>query len=179
MLTEAAPLPPPAVLEATIAVAVAASGPGRPTSVVVDDASVLLVHGWSPAAVLAFLAACERHAASTGVRPRLRLGLGLRLCVYLRREWSSDLWERTQGGLLVRMPADADLAEDGVGAVVRALAHRAALRLELRPLPTGYSRDVDGDLAIVPWQGPAERLHYKATEVGLRFVGHGLARGTL
>jgi len=82
-----------------------------------------------------------------------------------------------QGTLIVRAPADPDVAGGPVGELVLAVAHRASLRLQLEPLATGYSRDVDGEVAIVPWNGPVRLLHMKATELGLRFTAPGLVRG--
>ena len=48
--------------------------------------------------------------------------------------------------LVVRIPADDELAAEPVGRVAVALAYRASLRLQLRPLASGYSRDLDGEV---------------------------------
>jgi len=82
-----------------------------------------------------------------------------------------------QGSRIVGAPADPDVAGGPVGELVLTLAHRASLRLHLEPLATGYSRDVDGEVAIVPWNGPVRLMHMKATELGLRFTAPGLVRG--
>ena len=115
------PLDAPDAVEQILAAVRRAVGAAtdRPWSILIDDASVPLLYGWTPAALLGFLEACE------------------------------DLVAGGQGMLVVRVPADDDLADEPLGRVVRTLAHRAALRIQFRPLATGYSRDLDGEVRTV------------------------------
>ncbi|XP_063055644.1 elongator complex protein 6 [Engraulis encrasicolus] len=133
--------------------------PARPPVLIVDDLSVLLSLGVSAGAVLDFAHYCKAH-----------------VCHELKGS----------AVVLVRCEEEEEEEgeEEGCEMLLKGLTHQSTLALQVQGLPTGYCRDIHGQVDIW-WRGQSQQqnqrkvFQYKVQDKGASFFARGTSSAVL